>query len=169
VTLLLVALTPFILRKPAQTSRFSHVGPIKGYSFLINLENISVLVPSSSRFYLNNTTILFNPNLSQPTVLHRFSPCTLDTILPNTKSNPFNIGKYFVCTENYGVHLGHGKTFCRKKTRVRCKKNRVSAEPYYSHPTLFFSWQTVLLGSEPSILDKNKAIRGREVSYHHKF
>jgi hypothetical protein len=76
--------------------------------------------------------------VSKPTVLHRFSPCTLNTILPNPKSNPFNIRKYFVCPENYGVHFGHGITFCRKKTRVRWKKNRVPAEPYYSHPNPIF-------------------------------
>jgi hypothetical protein len=83
-------------------------------------------------------TILFNPSLSQHTVLHRFSSCTLDTIVPNPKSNPLNIRKYFVFTEKYGVHFGHGKTFCRKKTRVKCKKNRVSAELYYSHPNPIF-------------------------------
>ena len=98
------------------------------------------LLNQYGRLFLRNTTILFNPNpsLSQQTVLHRFSPCTLDTIVPNPKSNPLNIRKYFVFTENYGVHFGHGKTFCRKKTRVRCKKNRVPAEPYYSHPKSIF-------------------------------
>ena len=74
-----------------------------------------LLLNQYGRLFLRNTTILFNPNpsLSQQTVLHRFSPCTLDTIVPNPKSNPLNIRKYFVFTENYGVHFGHGKTFCR--------------------------------------------------------
>ena len=97
-----------------------------------------LLLNQYGRLFLRNTTILFNPSLSQQTVLHRFSSCTLDTIVPNPNSNPLNIRKYFVFTENYGVKFGHDKTFWCKKTRVRCKKNRVPVEPYYSHPNPIF-------------------------------
>jgi hypothetical protein len=110
-----------------------HFYPFQGYElqFLPStlLEAPTIPLNQYGRLFLRNTTVLFNPSLSQQTVLYRFSPCTLDTIVPNPKSNPLNIRKYFVFTDNYGVHLGHCKTFCRKKTRVRCKKNRVPAEP----------------------------------------
>ena len=80
-------------------------------------EQTMVIVNQYGRLFLRNTTILFNPNssLSQQTVFHRFSPCTLDTIVPNPESNPLNIRKYFVFTKNNDVDFGHGKTFCRKK------------------------------------------------------
>jgi hypothetical protein len=42
-----------------------------------------LLLNQYGRLFLRNTTILFNPSHSQQTVLHRFSPCTLDTIVPN--------------------------------------------------------------------------------------
>ena len=48
-------------------------------------KRIWLLLKHYSRLFLRNTTILFsrNPSLSQQTVLHRFSPCTLDKIVPN--------------------------------------------------------------------------------------
>ena len=75
--------------------------------------------------------------------------------------------QYFVCTETYGVQFEYSKTFCRKKNRVRCKKDRVPAEPLYSRLNPIFSGQTVLLGFEPCTLDTNYAIREREVFNHH--
>ena len=73
------------------------------------------------------TTPFFSPRNYNPCLV--FPNKQFCIVLPNPRSNPLNIGKYFVITKNYGVHLGHGKNFCRKKIRVRCKKNRVPADP----------------------------------------
>jgi hypothetical protein len=98
-----------------------------------------LLLNQYGRLFLWNTPIFFcyqfnsNPSLSQQSVLHRFAQCTLNTILPNPKSYPLNIGKYFVFAENYTVHLGHGKTFVVKKLGSGAKR----IESYFFPDKLF--------------------------------
>ena len=77
-------------------------------------KRIWLLLNQYGRLFLRNTTI-YCLTLTLPLPINSFSLCTLHTILPNRKSYHFNIGKYFVCTEIYGVHLGHGQNFSRTK------------------------------------------------------
>jgi hypothetical protein len=95
-------------------------------------KRVWLLLNLYGRLFLRNTTKLFNPSLFQQTVLHRFAPCTLDTILPN----PFNIEKYLCAPK---ITWGMAKLFVVKKLGLAARRIGFLRNPTILTPTLFFS------------------------------